>query len=308
MALKHAISILMSRFSLTYKTLLYAMIVILLFILIGVVVLVPIIKPLVVSANDIGLIDHIKESVNNILKGQWEEQGALYPVLMEDIRELGDLFNENAVAMSLAIVWIIFVLMLFRITMTMCHYPIADVINNFMAYNSRFGFTSNFVSNLGISAKFALSEFIVSIPFYLVCGGVVVGISYLISLFSITLAFVAGFAGMVVVLALKKTLLSFWLPHLIYTHGKVWQTFKEQFALMRHKFVKVFGLYVMTLLLMFAFVAFFGVFTFTIGWYLGYSVCVVLCRIIDMVIYYRDQNHKYYIEPKTVIDAKSEIL
>ena len=221
---------------------------------------------------------------------------------------MGTLFSQNTLSVSLSIVWIIIVIMLYKIVMTMAHYPISDVINNFMAYNSRYGFTSNFVKNLGISFKYSLCEFVVTIPFYLIGIGVIVGIGYLIALWSSFVAIIVGFGIMVVLVALKKSLLAFWLPHLIVTNGKIWQTFKEQFAFLKEKFVKIFGLYVMTNLLMFAFILFLGVFTFTVGWFVGYALCVVLCRIIDMVIYYRHMDHKYYIEPKTVIDAKSEII
>lgn len=308
MPIKHAISILMSRFSLTYKTLLYAMIVILVFVLIGVIVLLPVIRPLTSALNEVDFIEHMGKTIKDIVTGNAEAGQQNYEVLTKDMQAISKIFAENTLSISLSIVWIVIVIMLFKIVMSMCYYPISDVVNKFMACNSRYGFTSNFIHNIGISARYSLMEFVVSIPYYIVCLGIIFGIGYLIFMLSSILSVMIAFALLVIVISAKKTLLSFWLPHLIYTNGKVVKSFKEQFVIGKHKFVKVFGMYIITNLMMFAFITLFGLMTFGIGFFVGYAMCVVLCRIIDMVVYYRDQDHKYYVEPKKVIDAKSEIV
>ncbi len=308
MPLKHSISILMSRFSLTYKTLLYLMIVIIFFGIIGVCALLPMIKPLTAAIDEIAITTHLYDTFFDIVKGNVENQQANYDLLVSDFNAVKNAFSSNTASVALSVVWIVIVLVMFKIAMTLCHYPISDVVNNFMAYNSRYGFSSNFIHNIGISFRYALAEFIVTLPYYLICAALICGIGYLVFLISNIIGIVIAFTLIVIMFALKKTLLSFWLPHIIYTKNGVFKCLKEQFRLLKHKFLKVFGLYVMAILLMFAFTVIFGITTLGVGFFLGYAMCVVIARIIDMVIYYRDQDHKYYIEPKNVIDAKSEIV
>lgn len=304
MVLRHSVNVLTSRFSLVYKVMLYLAIVILIFSAISVSAVYPIMRPVADDLNGMQFFKHMGDAFSSLFGGDLDAQSNAFLTLKLDWDRITDSVINNIYSIWWMVVVVIVLLLLLKFLVSLCLYSVTDISRHFMSSNSRFGFTSNMIANLKRSAAFAGVETLFSIPYYAIMVGVIWGLAELIMPLSGLLALMIIFSITVFLFALKRAIISAWLPGYVLEENGVFVSFKNAFKDAKSTWKYNLGLYFMFYLLATAVVVLVSLSTFGIGLVVSTALLIVLTRMIDLVIYYRKHDLRYYIDNDTVISPK----
>lgn len=302
MSFKHSLSILTSRFSITYKLLAFILIITFLFSVLMVCAIYPTLSGLRNSVNELGLSNAIKDYVREALRGEPEAQAQTYEVLSSKFDAAADAIQKNSLQINLSVVWLVLIYLLYVVFFSWGQYCVSDVINHHMNSNSKFGFSSNLAVNFKKAMRYSLLYTAITIGFM-----AVVALLYWLSF--VTLFKIAPIVGLgsavvifVVALALRRALLFGWVPAMVADGLDVVEGLKKGMSLLKQRFVYAFGLYVAYYLSWFALVVGITVFTLGVGTLPAVAFSLALAQVCDLVIYYRTVGKRYYIDVLNVVD------
>lgn len=307
MVLKHSINILSSRFSLVYKTILFVLIISLIFTAFAVSALFPTLAPLYYEIKEVQIFEHIGEALSSIFSGDQDAQTEKFVLVKSDYEEVINILGTKINVLWQAVVWIIVLVLLFKFFLSTIYLTISDVSNHFMSSNSRFGFTSNYISNLKKSFAYASINTIITIPYYVICGLIIWGVMAFLSMWSLFIAMIALLLMFIVFMSLKKTYLTCWLPSIIVENKGVIKSLKQNFSMSYKMANSNMGLFVFYYFVMASITLIFGITTLGIGFFISMAICVVLSNIMDMVIYYRHMGLRYYSDADTIVKPNTAI-
>lgn len=302
MSFKHSLSILTSRFSITYKLLAFILIITFLFSVLMVCAIYPTLSGLRNSVNELGLSNAIKDYLREALRGEPEAQAQAYEVLSSKFDAAADAIQKNSLQINLSVVWLVLIYLLYVVFFSWGQYCVSDVINHHMNSNSKFGFSSNLAVNFKKAMRYSLLYTAITIGFM-----AVVALLYWLSF--VTLFKIAPIVGLgsavvifVVALALRRALLFGWVPAMVADGLDVVEGLKKGMSLLKQRFAYAFGLYVAYYLSWFALVVGITVFTLGVGTLPAVAFSLALAQVCDLVIYYRTVGKRYYIDVLNVVD------
>lgn len=309
MEFKQAGSILISNFSLTFKVFLYIVVITLIVAAIAVGIFAPIMN-LFLSGEAVGtIISDFTDHANGFIKGS----ASLYDTfsLLKD--DVGNLINYiislNWFIPALVTI-VIFIYLLYLFLFTLSSMPIADIINNSMASNLKYGFLSNFALNFRRSVRYSLAKIIVFFPIDLCILGVLVGLGYGIY-FLISQVQILGYLGLglmltigLVLASIRQTCFSGWIPRLIFHPDEgIFKSLKNSFKFVKPDFGKLMLLYACIYFCLYFLVTVVGLFTFGLMSFMAPSISYVTLRIVELVSYYKINKLKFYTDSVTVVDT-----
>lgn len=309
MEFKQAGSILISNFSLTFKLFLYIVVITLIVAAIAVGIFAPIMN-LFLSGEAVGtIVSNFTDHANGFIKGN----ASLYDTfsLLKD--DVGDMINYiislNWFIPALVTI-VIFIYLLYLFLFTLSSMPIADIINNSMASNLKYGYLSNFALNFRRSVRYSLAKIVVFFPIDLCILGVLVGLGYGIY-FLISEVQILGYFGLglmlvigLVLASIRQTCFSGWIPRLIFHPDEgVFKALKNSFKFVKPDFGKLMLLYACIYFCLYFLVTVVGLFTFGLMSFLAPSISYVMLRIVELVSYYKINKLKFYTDSVTVVDT-----
>ncbi len=302
MSFKHSLSILTSRFSITYKLLVFVLIVTFLFSVLTVCALYPTLADLRNNMNELALGDAIGNYVREALKGEPELQAQAYENLSSKFDQAGDIIRNNSLQINLSIVWFVLIYLLYVVFFSWGQYCVSDVINHHMSSNSKFGFSSNLIVNFKKAMRYSLLYTAITIGFMIV-------VALLFWLSFATLFKVAPVLGLasavgifVLAMAVRRALLFGWIPAMVSDGLGVVDGLKKAISLLKQRFAYALGLYVVYYIAWFALTVAITLFTFGVGTLFAISISLALAQACDLVIYYRTVGKRYYIDVLNVVD------
>lgn len=302
MSFKHSLSILTSRFSITYKLLVFVLIVTFLFSVLTVCALYPTLADLRNNMNELALGDAIGNYVREALKGEPELQAQAYENLSSKFDQAGDIIRNNSLQINLSIVWLVLIYLLYVVFFSWGQYCVSDVINHHMSSNSKFGFSSNLIVNFKKAMRYSLLYTAITIGFMIV-------VALLFWLSFATLFKVAPVIGLasavgifVLAMAVRRALLFGWIPAMVSDGLGVVDGLKKAMSLLKQRFAYALGLYVVYYIAWFALTVAITLFTFGVGTLFAISISLALAQACDLVIYYRTVGKRYYIDVLNVVD------
>ena len=303
MSFKHSLSILTSRFSITYKLLAFILIVTFLFSVLMVSVIYPTLAGLRNSINELDLDVAVRHYIEQALKGDDPGlQSQAYEQLSSKLDQAAEIVRNSSTEISLAIVLTAVLYLFYVVFFSWGQYCVSDVINHHMSSNSKFGFSSNLAVNFKKAMRYSLLYTAITIGFM-----AVVALLYWLSF--VTLFKIAPIVGLgsavvifVVALALRRALLFGWVPAMVADGLDVVEGLKKGMSLLKQRFVYAFGLYVAYYLSWFALVVGITVFTLGVGTLPAVAFSLALAQVCDLVIYYRTVGKRYYIDVLNVVD------
>lgn len=300
MELGHSFRIMTSRFSLVYKSLLFIGVILLMLSAITFSAVYSVIEPIIDGINNMDFFAHLNEAFRAFISADTAAQVTTFEQVRVDFEAIGKIFVDNSHNVILAASLFGIFVVIAKSLINVARFPAADVINNFMNSNSKFGFTSNLIANFKKSVSYSLVETLISIPFYFVTGLIMWGIGELFFTFSIWFGIVTMLAIFFVLLSLKYSLLILWLPMYVKEDKGVFKSLKDSIILNKPNILRYFGMYIITFIMLYAFTVFFTLVTFGFGIILCVSIFHVLFIAIEMVAYYRAKGEKYYLDSDTV--------
>ncbi len=307
MLAKHSFSITVSRFSLFYKFLLYLSLVLLIFAAISISSMYYIMKPIFQGVQNMHFFEHCLTAFKSMFGGDLSVQNAAFGVLGQDFAKISEVFATNKNNVVGAVCALIAFLFLGKFLITIGHYPLSDVLNNFMNSNSKFGFTSNLIAHLKKSVAYSFIDTLIFIPFMLLLVGLMYLVLWGVGKLSILFALGLCVTIFVVIISLKRSVFAMWLPTYINEELGVFKSLQKAILTNKDLIVKNWGLFTAISFVAYGFTLIFGLVTFGIGFIMAICFLNIFYMSIGLVIYYRRNERKYYIDAETVIDSKHSI-
>ena len=307
MVLRHSLRVMSSRFSLVYKVLLYIFVVLLLFSAITYAAVLPVIKPILAGIENMDFISHILDAFKSIFSFNSNIQADAFEQISLDLTAISEVFatNQNNVIVG-AILFAIFIF-LCKFFVSFSKLPACDVLNNFMNSNSKFGFTSNMIANAKKAAAFSLIDTLITIPYYLIVSVILYYVGYACSFVMIWLSIASVLSLLIIFISLKSAVFNLWLPCYINEDKGVFKSLSHSILMNKKQILNNFGLYVITYLILYFVTVGFSLLTFGLGFIFAVSMNQMLLLAIQLVLYYRINEKKYYIDPETVVNSKTVV-
>lgn len=304
MKAKNVASIFFSKFSLVYKVILFLLIITLFISIIGAGILLPILNGLRKDMLSLNLSENAGEYVKSLISGR--DSGTAFENLMDSFKKIPGIIQRWDVNVALSIATLLLMVVIFAILYFMAYYSLSDVLHQFMSSNSKFGFTANYIYNGRKSFIFAAVYAPLAIVFYVLLGGAVLGITYLLSKLSAYLGIVSGYFFLIFGLALRRSLFAFWIPSMVVDGLSVKDAFSKNFQMLKNNFAKILGEYFMVAIVGVIITLITAVATASLGIIVSYCVVWIIMEIMDLVEYYTIKEYKFYIDDQTVFDPKKK--
>ncbi len=300
MIVKHSANLLLSKFSLVYKLMLYCAIVVAIFTGIGIGVIVPLTRPLVNGIVETGFFDHLSETISLFFQGDVNYSTALQN-LNNDITAIGAVIQNNYAALTGSIILIIVFFVLGGMFIGLADIPTVDILNNFMTSKSRYGFSSNFIDNIKLSVRYNLVKVLVTLVFDVGILALAVYLTTLIfsvnSLFALFL-FVFMAVG---ISSVRQSFTSLWLPAIVADNGKIFASLKYSIVTSTKRFAKFFGTYFIVYLILASVGVLFTLSTFGVGFVFMVPGSMLFTRCLEMVFYYTINGKSFYTSVDKIV-------
>ncbi len=308
MKFKHTIHVFVDNFSVTYKQLLYRLVILLVAFGISWGCLTPFIKEFINSEALNSLLSGVRSFIAELLKGNVEALSAISERVAEAYVQVIDLFNTRIEKIVLAGLLLLVLIIVEKWFTGLGNYTTAVIINDKMALRKKSAFLRTLISQFKEAALYNLIYVPLSVLFDLM-----IATAALVSLFymmhGIAYFFVILFLFvliMVLAIAVKMTFTCDWLPALI--RGKMGQKRALIYTFSRKgkNTVEVYSNFVVweLIILMVNVMAF--AFTFGVGLLLTLPASFVLLICYETVNYYDTKDLKYFLDKYTIIKPEKE--
>lgn len=300
MPVKHSLNILISKYGLVFKMILYYGVLLLIIVTIAASIVMPIIGDMYDEIQATGVTEQMHIFWQEFLHGD-SSVVETFGAIGSAAGAIMDIVRSNNAAVTNGIIVIAVFTLLYIFFVGMANLVCSDVINNFMNSNSRFGFISNYIFNLRRSVLYALLYLVTYIP---ATALEFTGIFFLMrAMFRAGAALFALPLGVLLFLVIQSfilTLFSGWIPSVVADGQSVGRALVESPRKTFRHFGYCWMSMLVTMFLSFVFVAASTVFTFGVGFIIAFPTAVVMVKILELVLYYNINGSKFYETDKTV--------
>ena len=310
MKFRHSLTVFIDNFSVTYKQLLYRLIVTIIAITLYTVIITPYVNALTGSSEFINFTDGIRSFIQSFFRGDIVHLGEASEQIETAFDSLLNLVSVNLGRIAWGIVAIVAVHAVEKFFAGLGNYATAAVINDKMALRARSPFLLTLIRNLKEACLYNLMYVPMSMVYDAACAVILYFLVFkLIALIPFVNLFIEIFlfitAG-IVLIAVKMTFTSDWLPSLI--RGKAGQkkAFLYTFARRGKQTFNVLSNFVVMILIIFAVNVCGILFTFGAAALLTIPSSYVIFVCFEFVNYYDHENLKYFIDKNTIIKPEKE--
>ncbi|MEG1613229.1 MAG: hypothetical protein RR357_03580 [Clostridia bacterium] len=302
MELKNSVSILMSKFSINYRVMLFVFISLSVMLGFGVSVIIPSINRVFNSIEGIEVLASIKDSFVGFLNGD-STMRELLNGLSKGYNGIIGLINSSNFPFTFWVT-IVSIFVLLRFATAVCYPIITDIINNFMSSNMKYGFTSSMVKNAKKSISFSACYTLVTIPIDAIIVAIIFGfMSIMLPMLNI-FAFMFGLLLAIILLALRITLLSGILPTMIVEgENNFFKAFRTSWGSVKKYFKHYFAAMCLTIFVFYCFTVTFFFVTFGTILFVLSAVIINYIHVLELVHYYGSKNMRYYVDSNTIVNT-----
>ena len=299
MITKDSFSILISKFSLVYQVVLALVIALLIFGIIGYAILAPTLSGYVGDLKELKVGENVKDYLSSVFGGAERIEGASdgmtveYQNLVDTIKQVGDVTKNHLGAIWGGIIAVVILLFLFSVYFYMCMFTVTDTLNAFMSSDSEYGFTSNFIANVGKSIKFSLAYVGMNIAWMVVIISFSMGLGFLVVAWNNFVGLMVAYFVAVLSLSIRRALFAGWMPAYVVSDMTVRESLVVNFKMAAKSFKDALGVYFVLYLASLLLALTVGVLTLGFGIFIVIGVSNVLSQAYDMVTYYHFSGKKY---------------
>lgn len=308
MKFKHAFNILIDNFSVTYKQLLYRLVIFVAAAAMGLGVLTPFIRDFVNSEALNSLLSNVKTLAWDLLSGNISDLDSVRDNIKLAYEHLIQLFQTRISEIVITSLLLFILLLVEKWFTGLGNYTTAVIINDKMSLRTQSPFVGTLISHFKEAALFNLIYVPVSVLYDLIIAAALF-VTLFYMLHGLQFFFVSVFIFaliMVLAVALKMTFTCDWLPALI--RGKMGQRKSIKYSFVRknkHTF-NVFSNFVVLTILVLATNLLAIFFTFGVGVMLTLPASFVIIISFEMVNYYDREELRYFLDKNTIINPEKE--
>lgn len=308
MKFKHALNVFIDNFSVTYKQLLYRLIILAISLAVCFAGVYPFIRELLNSESFNSLIDGVGNFVKNLISGNVEELHGISDKVAEAYANFINLIYERTEQLVLSGFILLVICLVARWFTGLGNYAAAAVINDKMAMRTSSHFLGTLIRNLKQASLFNL----IYVP--LTC---VYDLGTLVLAFLLVYLLVHGFLPMILgiflfvlliilAISIKMTFVNDWMPALIRGKAKQGEAIKYAFSRKNKRTFNVMSNYVVLTLMIFAVNAAALILTFGVGLLLTVPASYLVVCSFQLVSYYEREQIRYSLDDNTIIKPKKK--
>lgn len=307
MKFKHTLQILIDNFSVTYKQLVYKLVITLIAVGLSAAVLYPFWKAMTGLPEFRNLIEGIKTFFTNLLEGKTSELGNIREKIEIALDSISILINHNTTVVALGITGLALIKLISMFLSSLGNYAAAAVINDKMALRAQSPFFLTLIRNLKDASLYSLMYAPLSFLYDVACIALMYLFVFKALVFVPILLQIFLFATAIVfAVTLKLTFASDWLPALIRGKKKQLEAFAYTFNRKNKQTFNVLSNFIVLVLIIFALNVVAIFFTFGVGALLTVPASYVLLNSFQLVNYYDREDLKYFLDKKTIIKPEKE--
>lgn len=303
MEFKYSLSMLFSNMGYAVKIFLWILICLLITVAIGVAIVLPV-WDAISAVTDVST--HIN-ALQDCLKSAWDGTSSMRGAFTQGMTEVQNIFADLGSRASIAtgLVFIgVFLYAFYCFLFGLSYYALADIINNIMASNLKFGLASNLALNCKKCVKYSLCRLAIALPidliFFTIMACIVFGLFRFIGFFVLPIALVVG----VVICSLRATLFAGWLPRLLFhPEERVFTAFTRSLTYVKSNVSGLFKSYAVTFSLVYLFSTTFAIPTGGLMSLVLPALYYFVLRAIELIGYYKTKGYSFYTDATTVINT-----
>lgn len=308
MKFKHAFHVFVDNFNVTYKQLLYRLIIFVVAAGIGWGALTPFIKDFIDSEALNSILTNFQNLVLALLNGKLEALSSASESIVSAYSKMLELINTKISELALVGLLLLSLLIITKWFMGLGNYTTAVLINDKMALRTESSFVRTLISHFKEAALYNLIYVPLAVLFDLIIAtGLLLVLFYMID--GIKYFFITVFIFvlmMVLAIAVKMTLTCDWLPALV--RGKMGQRRSIKYAFSRKKkqTFNIFSNFIVLIVVILGLNIATTIFTFGVGMLLTLPASFVLLISFEMVNYYDREELRYFLDKNTIIKPDKE--
>lgn len=307
MKFRHSLNVLIDNFSLTYKQLVYKLIILLITAGLTAAIVYPFLNALTSLTEFKNLLEGIKTFFRNLIDGKFDSTLSIKEKLQEALDSISSLISENTGLIALGIIGLIFVRLINMFFTSIGNYAAAAVINDKMALRAQSPFAVTLIKNIKNASLYSLMYVPLSFAYDAIC---VIAMFFFVfkalTFVPLLLQIFLFVTAIVFAISVKLTLASDWLPALIRGRKKQGEAFKYTFSRKNKKTFNVLSNFVVLALIIFAVNVFAVIFTFGVGALITIPASYIVLSCFQFVNYYDREELKYFIDKNTIIKPEKE--
>ena len=308
MKFRHTIHVFIDNFAVTYKQLLYRLVIALIAIGLYAALLTPFVNALTGSPDFVSLTEGIKSFLKNLVEGKPTELGPITEQIKSAFQALLRLISDNRGDIAWGIAGVVTVHVVERFFAGLGNYAAAAVINDRMALRANQPFLGTLIRTLKESSVYNAIYVPLSILYDLAVGVAMFFLLFFL-LSSILYFFVCLFLFILIIIfsiILKMTFTCDWLPALI--RGKKGQlgSFKYTFSQNGKSTFNVMSNFAVLTIIIFALNAAALILTLGVGLLITVPSSYVILICFEFVNYYDREGLKYFTDDRTIVSTAQE--
>lgn len=302
MEIKNSGALIVSKFSVMYRVLLYVFISLLIVMAFGTSIIVPAINKVFKAPETFEIFERLTADFSQFMEGNLTIR-AMYDTLKTEFNSFLGLLKSSSAPATLWVA-IIVIYLLSRFAISSCYIVITDIFHLFMSSDMYYSFTSNMAKNFKQSMRFSLSYTLVSVPADALIAAVILGLSAalwpIMKVFSLAFVLVAA----VVLFALKTVLFCQVAPIMtIEEETNFFKAFKKSLPMLKKFFSSYFSSMVMMLLVFYCLIVILTPITFGVAFIVLTALLITYVHVMSLVYYYGYNRMRYYVDNNTIVDT-----
>lgn len=303
MEFKYSLSMLFSNMGYAVKIFLWILICVLITAAIGVAIVLPVWDAINATTDVATHISALEAAIKSVWDGSNSMRGAFSSGMTEVQNVLADLGSNAGITTGLAFIGV-FLYAFYCFLFGLSYYALADIINNIMASNLKFGLASNMALNFKKCVKYSLCRLVITLPidlvFFMIIASIVFGLFRFIGFFVLPISLVVA----IVICSLRATLFAGWLPRLLFhPEERVFTAFTRSLTYVKSNVSGLFKSYAVTFTIVYLFSTTFAIPTGGLMSILLPSLYYFILRAIELIGYYKTKGFSFYTDATTVINT-----
>lgn len=308
MKFKHTFNVFVDNFAVTYKQLLYRLIVLTVATVIGVTCLYPFMMDFINSQALNSLIENVKDFVLELLDGNVGSLAETHTAIVSAYEQVLELFQTRVTEIVLMGLLILLLYIVQAWFAGIGNYTTAVIINDKMALRADSPFIGTMISHL----KEAVIYNLIYVPLSILYDLIVFSIMFIVLFYmvhGIQFFFISVFLFAlisVIATAFKMTFTCDWLPALV--RGKLGQKGAIKYAFSRKgkNTLNVYSNFIVLIVIILGLNVVAGIFTFGVGLLLTVPGSYIMIISFELVNYYDREEIRYSVDKHTIIKPDKE--
>ena len=293
MIFRNTFKLLFTNFNLTYKVLIYRLIILLLSLGVAGTIAVPVITHLI----DINYFGFLTESVLKLF--ETINLGNVFITIKDVFLKTIEVINSLDSSLLInAILSISVFVLIYGLIGDLCELSVIDCLNSNMSSKTRLSFFKSLVAKSFKSLGKTIINFVLSLPFYAIIVVILYfGFSYYDSVSQIgkILIPMAMFLSLVLFSGLHLSIFAGFSPSIIINDEGLFKDLNTGFRTIRKKYFRVLSTSIMTVFILYVCNLLIAVYSFFAGLIFTLPISYLVIRLFKIIAYYESNGMRYYV-------------